>query len=351
MRIDFKNIDVGGKIFIEKTKILELINQEEVLSRYLGFRPNIGTEVISSPLRTDKKPSFGFFWNTIDHIPTIFFKDLAYGDSGDIFIFLKRYLNKNTIYEVFKQLDYDFNLGILPRNHNANSIILNFIPTINPNEIVRRKIDKDSYIQYRTRFFNLYDLEYWYQYGISYKTLKKFNVHSLSNFSIIKDFSINTIKSRNNQPLFIYIFNSSGTEFKIYNPYCTDRKLKFLFKGDISCVQGFEQLPEKTDLIIITKSLKDVMVLHELGFNAVAPQGEGMWMLDGQFDYLHAISNSNLILFYDNDKPGLDAANKQSAKHNLPFFTIPEEYQCKDISDFVVKYGKEEAKLLINSLI
>lgn len=59
MKIDFRGVEF--RKFIEKEVVLNLIDQEEVLARYLGFKPIIGGEVISSPLRVDKDPSLGFF--------------------------------------------------------------------------------------------------------------------------------------------------------------------------------------------------------------------------------------------------------------------------------------------------
>lgn len=244
---------------------------------------------------------------------------------------------------------------MLPRNHHAPSLISNFVSSIDPSTICRKILDKTNHIEYQLQQFNLYDLEYWKQFGITPNTLLMYNVKSVKHVRLSNDFSIiYSHGSTPTNPIFLYPFDGDGKQFKLYNPTASSKKNKFLFKGDISCVQGFSQLPEELDTqdcLIITKSMKDVMVLHELGYYSVAPQGEGMWMLDKQYDYLHAISNGNIVLFYDNDEPGIQAAKSKSEKYNIPSIIIPPEYECKDISDFVQKYGKQEAKILIESLI
>lgn len=61
------------------------------------------------------------------------------------------------------------------------------------------------------------------------------------------------------------------------------------------------------DWIVVTKSLKDVMVLYEYGITAIAPCSENEFLTQAQYDRLKK-KYKQIYLFYDNDKPGLHAA-------------------------------------------
>ena len=59
----------------------------------------------------------------------------------------------------------------------------------------------------------------------------------------------------------------------------------------------------------------------------------------------------NIIVFYDNDLPGIDGMCRIKKLYpELKFFWIPRKYGAKDISDFIKKYGLEETKLYVEKL-
>jgi hypothetical protein len=114
-------------------------------------------------------------------------------------------------------------------------------------------------------------------------------------------------------------------------------------------LQGYEQLPKTGKLLIITKSLKDVMVLYELGYNAVALQSEND-NLNKQIFIELSNRFKKIVIFFDNDLPGLDASVKLCEKYNLPRITIDSSYRAfydiKDISDFISVFPKGTKKLM-----
>lgn len=143
-------------------------------------------------------------------------------------------------------------------------------------------------------------------------------------------------------------------KFKIYRPLSETRKDKWRTNCTSIDLQGYEQLPDKGDLLIITKSLKDVMVLHELGYNAVALQSENDHLYKSIYNNLQQRFKRIVILF-DNDKPGLEASIKLSNKYNIPRIYIDsglyELYKVKDISDYIKVFGKDSAGELLKSLL
>ena len=114
-------------------------------------------------------------------------------------------------------------------------------------------------------------------------------------------------------------------------------------------VFGLKQLPKGGNVLILTKSLKDVMVFHTMGLCAVAPQSEGssdipeVIMEDLKLRFRYIIVN------FDNDETGKAAAIRYCDKYDLPY-TVRIELnnfnpnEVKDISDLVEKSGHLFAK-------
>ena len=112
---------------------------------------------------------------------------------------------------------------------------------------------------------------------------------------------------------------------------------------DNKIVMGFHQLKYEQDTLIITKSKKDVMVLHEAGFESVAARSENVVIPTPFLNYFDTKYKRKIILF-DND------GKEQSSIYWDNKIYIPLDSGCKDISDFSLKYGINAAKELINHL-
>lgn len=157
-------------------------------------------------------------------------------------------------------------------------------------------------VQILTKPWDKYSLEYWHAYGIDRTVLDRFNVLNVRAFYVDK---LLTGRATKDNPIFGYWLPSNN--IKIYRPLHPNREKKWYGNTCVNDIFGYNALPEQGKLLIITKSLKDVMVLYTLGFNAVAPQSETtkipvnvLTELKNRFDYV--------ILFYDNDLPGMQAS-------------------------------------------
>lgn len=146
------------------------------------------------------------------------------------------------------------------------------------------------------------------------------------------------------------IFN----KFKVYRPYSSNREDKWRTNCTSVDLQGYEQLPAKGDLLIITKSLKDIMVLYKLGYNAVALQSENDNLRKDIYDDL-ANRFTKLIILFDNDKPGIEAGKKLSEKYNIEYVYLDSSYynlyKVKDISDYIAEFGVDKAREITQQLI
>jgi hypothetical protein len=195
-------------------------------------------------------------------------------------------------------------------------------------------------IKIKKRPWQDWDKEYWQQFGISIKTLELFNVCP------IEFFWINGRLFVADKLCYSYNFYWENNVYrrKIYSPYSEN---KWWANGG-KVAQGEIMLPYSGDLLIVTKSFKDVICLFELGFVAVAPPSEISFLPQEYFNKQKE-RFKRIILFFDNDQVGIKKSEEFSEKYNLEYILINED--IKDISDYVKAYNKEKAKKLLNKLI
>lgn len=68
-------------------------------------------------------------------------------------------------------------------------------------------------------------------------------------------------------------------------------------------------LPKHGEILVITKSMKDCMTLYSLGITAIAPISENCFLSEAQYKRLKE-RFKHIVVFYDNDRPGLRAMIK-----------------------------------------
>lgn len=107
-------------------------------------------------------------------------------------------------------------------------------------------------------------------------------------------------------------------------------------------------LKSQSNDLVITKSLKDVMVLYEYGITAIAPCSENVFVTDVQYNKLKS-KYKRIFLLYDNDLPGMQAMFKiKKAYSDLKILFLPRYGGDKDISDFRKVHGHKKTLELIN---
>lgn len=180
---------------------------------------------------------------------------------------------------------------------------------------------------------------YFDRYYISQETLNKFSVFNIK--SVYRNGKLHSKATKSN-PIFAYSFPSG--RIKLYRPLSVDKSKKWYGNSSSDDLGGFEQLPKKGNLLVITKSLKDTMVLCEMGIPALSFNAESVGVGENT-DYADLIKMLkyrfyNVVVLYDNDDAGIVAARKLCAKYNLRSIVLQKE---KDISDLVFRYGKPKA--------
>lgn len=303
---------------ITKEDVLKTTSEYTIFCDILGYQPVIN-KLYNSPLRVDPRPSFGIF---IARTGKLLYKDLGTGDSGDCFK-LASILSSTSVTKVLREL-YNKSLRI-------KSIIYTPIVNTTETEIAVHPIP-----------FTEQGLNYWGLHGISVATLNKFNVEEIDKFWI--NGQARGWKTKNNLLFSYSIYN----KYKIYKPL--DREYRFVNNCSIYEIQGWEQLDYTKDTVIITKSLKDIMLLHELGYTAIAPGGEGQSLPEEALEILRK-NFKYIIVFYDKDKAGLITTKKMLKKNPDFGFMFTYNKEAKDITDFYVLFGKPKTVELLSKKI
>jgi DNA primase len=132
----------------------------------------------------------------------------------------------------------------------------------------------------------------------------------------------------------------------------TKHKYRFLSNWESIHWQGSKMLPKQGNHCLLTKSMKDVMLLYEFGIISIAPTSENIVISENQYKKIR-IKYKNILLFYDNDLPGVKAAHKYKKKYDIRCIFIKRKY-AKDISDLYKKVSStvfwgilEELELII----
>lgn len=205
-----------------------------------------------------------------------------------------------------------------------------------PNKISGTRLKKELNIKIKIKSFTREDLQYWDQFGISEKLLNKYEVFSISHYWFDDDlFNVSPKKL-----CFAYHFNG---KFKIYMPYS---EYKWFNNCSNSTIQGYNQL-EESNILVITKALKDVMTLRSFSIQAIAPQCEVILFESHIIKGLNS-RFSKIYTLFDNDSTGLSLAKEYKDKYSIDILQIPKP--IKDVSDYYKENGREKTNELLIKL-
>jgi hypothetical protein len=183
------------------------------------------------------------------------------------------------------------------------------------------------------------DLFWWIRYGIDEDLLREYDVRSIKyllkdDYTIYKTFGAYDLA-------FAYVF---GDKVKIYEPNSVYHKWKNTCPSD--CIMGEQQM-HRDDVLIITKSLKDVMTFRTfIDCDAISPQNEGVIFSKEKLTY-YKERYKWIYLVFDYDPAGI-AASKQFEDEGIAIrwvskkqYTVNNKVKVKDkdISDYTKNNG------------
>ena len=145
-----------------------------------------------------------------------------------------------------------------------------------------------------------------------------------------------------------------GAFVKVYRPFST---IRFLYAGNKTddYVFGFEQLPNKGDMLFITGGEKDVMSLAAHGFHAICFNSKTAQIPENIIESLR-LRFRHIILLYDTDETGKRESERQAeqlAGYHVLNLTLPLQgiKSEKDISDyFQLGYGEKDLRALLSEM-
>ena len=204
--------------------------------------------------------------------------------------------------------------------------------------------DKKWYKCYE-QVFPASELSYWLKYGITTKTLQRYNVKSLVRYEALSNQGKTyTLLSSQDEPMFCYMM---GDFVKVYRPFS---KLRFVYGGEKreDYIFGFEQLPNKGDMLFITGGEKDVLSLSAHHFHAICFNSETATIPENVIESLQ-LRFRHIIILYDTDETGVREAQRQVdllSQYNVLTLLLPLQgiKREKDISDFFA-LGRTEEEL------
>jgi hypothetical protein len=314
--------------------ILGKITEYDIFMYYCPNFKKLGKK-FKSELRKDNSPTVSI----IPYNGRLLYKDFGSSEhTFDCFNYVKHKYNCSFI-AALRIIDCDFNLGLSSKKEIINFTMgymayrQNKTPEFTKPEIIIKK---------KRRSWTKEDAKFWSQYLVTKELLIKFAVEPISHFWINSTrFSCKSIS-------YAFRFNN---RYKIYSPY--DEENKWLSNTKKTDVQGYNQLPNKGERLIITSSLKDVICLHSAGYNAIAMQSEMQIPEEKLISELKERFN-RIDILYDNDfnkmnNPGQTIARKICDLYGFNNICIPTSFESKDPSDLVSNTnGFTNLKFILN---
>lgn len=314
---------------IEKRKS---ISDADIASYYLGIT-KIPTRMCS-PLRRDKKPSFGLYSRDGEHI---YYIDFATGDKGSVIELLMQLWNKSyneTWEKIVSEIGHVNNINVRKVLNKPKIEILDHAKTN---------------IKIVIRDWEEYDLKYWASYGITKDWLEFADIYPISYILFYKE-NQEPFALKADKLAYAYVeFKENTTTYKIYQPLNKNGS-KWFSSHDRSVISLWTKVPEFGEKIVICSSMKDALCLWaNANIPSLALQGEGYGMSETAINELKK-RYKKIYICFDNDEAGLKDGKKLAANTNftnavLPFFT-----DGKDVSDLFKSVGKKEFLSIINQL-
>lgn len=319
---------------IDKDFILSKINQESIMQHYTG-NDVTSKKLVTSCLRSDNHVTCGYYKSKSG---VLYMHDFATGEHLDCWNLVMKMFNVN-YYQALEIIAKDFCL--------VDSNIVKTKPVIVP-EI---KETESAIIQVQIKSFTQKELDWWQQFGINKKILKKYHIYSLQYVFLNGELRFT---SSEKCPIYGYYFGkdkNSKELWKIYFPFNKEKGIRFINNLPVKKLQGYKQLKDSGNILVITKSQKDCMCFYGFGINAVAPSSESTFCLKEQIDELKK-RFTHIIVMYDQDKAGKHNMYKIRLKYpELDYFVIPSYLNAKDFSDLVKLYGIEKTKDMLNECL
>lgn len=310
----------------EKEFILDRVSELDIFKQYVeGFKEI--NQRFKSTLRKDNNPSCVIYINSSNRP---MYKDFGIGKLYDCYSYVCDKYNIS-FKTVLNYIIRDFNL-------KTNNIpMTNLSSPINEINMVLEPPKKKE-ITIEERPFEQYDMDYWGTFNLTPSLLHKYGIVPVRYAMIDNNLLCG---STPNYPCYCF---KIGEYKKIYRPNNDEGKWYNTIPS--TSLFGFKQLEPGGELLIITKSLKDVLVYKSFGYSAIAPQAESIIIEDRIMKEL-LFRFDKVLVNYDTDLTGMKFSKQLCDKYRIKRFFTPQ----KDISDSIAKSDIKTIKMWLDNKI
>lgn len=245
--------------------------------------------------------------------------------------------------DLLKRISLDFNLEDIQIDHTFKK------KYISANLYKETDNDVKTLIKIKKRPFELYDLEYWNQFGITLEWLNKANITPLEYFWIINKKGEFLFKANKLSYSYNYYWYKKVFLRKIYQP--EGKNDKWYSNINQTIVQNYKNLPKQDKNLIVTSSYKDVGTIEcNTKIPSIAPNNELSFLPP---KIIHKLNDrfENIYVLFDQDPAGHEGAKKYEQKYGWKPIFIPERFNTKDPAEYRQKYGEYDFYKLIEYLI
>ncbi len=284
-----------------------------------------------NPFRSDRNPSMSIF-RTRQGV-------LYHTDWADTFFKgtvtdLVAQLYSLDFNDTLRRIDRDMKLGITNPGENGYQKIIEHYRR--PTEKEEEDAKAPTLIQAITRKFDTADLAYWEKYAVTHKDLLDLrNSHESVEIYAIKKLWVDKrkVSLRETELCFGYLFNH--LYWKIYRPERAKGDHKWFTSTPYRLMYGLCNIPpEKGSKIIVTKSVKDYMVLKKVSSYICGVQGESIEAINEENLALLRGTDNQVYINFDGDKPGKDNSMKFTKAYGFKHINVPDFYVEQGIKDF-----------------
>ena len=252
---------------------------------------------------------------------------------------------------LLEKIAYDFKLHIF--NKGDLKIKQNF-------EYKYQEYKKTFILNFKVipRKFNKIDEIYWYnKHNVSSDILKKAKVIPIQEL-FVEDYEgylqrVYTYSSNN--PGYAYYGGKKNNVIQWITYFPFEKASRNKHKRNASFVNGYQMITCGR-VLIITKAFKDVLVYKSFNIDSIAVPNEN-YVIDKDTMFILKQRYDIILTNFDFDYTGIKLANKYKKIHriNSIMFTNGKyntnNYGAKDISDFIIKFGKNYTLKLLNNII
>ena len=309
--------------YLHTDVILKRISSYDIFRYYCGSFKEIGNRFCSELRQDTSNDSVIINWNG-----SLLYKDFGNSEhTFNCFTYVS-YKYSCTFNEALLIIDTDFGLNLGPKT--TTNVVEGPRPKLYGHKVIENK--RVTIIKKKRRPWNMYDQMFWTPFNITKKILESFLVEPISYYWINENrFLCKSIT---------YAYRI-GLKYKIYAPL--DKERKWFSNTNSTQIQGLHMLKGLEGTLVITSSLKDVMTLYSIGIPAIAFQSETTMPDETIIEKLKSHFNC-IILFYDTDNAGQVMASKICSKYNLLNIMLDEQWNSKDVSDFIASKDLNQTK-------